>query len=142
MHLELLQVVDHLGAEELASILQCRLVNDNWVALGLDPLHNAPDDGGTEIVRVAFHSQPVHAYRIRITAYNPVSNEILLEKHHIGEKISQDVTDCLEKAKLIMYDGTIVDATIIAAPSSTRKKKGTSAPEMHQTKKATSSITA
>ena len=48
----------------------------------------------------------------------------LLEKHHIGEKIFQDVTDRLEKAGLIMHGGTIVDATIIAAPSSTKNKEG------------------
>ena len=40
----------------------------------------------------------------------------LLEKHHIGEKIFRDVTDRLEKAGLIMHGGSIVDATIIAAP--------------------------
>ena len=41
----------------------------------------------------------------------------LLEEHHIGEKIFQDVNDRLEKAGLIMHGGSIVDATIIAAPS-------------------------
>ena len=63
-------------------------------------------------------------------------------KHHIGEKIFRDVTDRLEKAGLILYGGTIVDATIIAAPSSTKNKEGKRDPEMHQTKKATSGITA
>ena len=53
----------------------------------------------------------------------------LLEKHHIGEKIFQDVTDRLEKAGLIMHGGTIVDATIIAAPSSTKNKEGKRDPE-------------
>ena len=59
----------------------------------------------------------------------------LLEKHHIGEKIFKDVSDCLEKAGLIMHGGSIVDATIIAAPSSTKNKEGKRDPEMHQTKK-------
>ena len=59
----------------------------------------------------------------------------LLEKHHIGEKIFQDVNDRLEKAGLIMHGGSIVDATIIAAPSSTKNKDGKRDPEMHQTKK-------
>lgn len=59
----------------------------------------------------------------------------LLEKHHIGEKIFKDVSDRLEKAGLIMHGGSIVDATIIAAPSSTKNKEGTRDPEMHQTKK-------
>ena len=59
----------------------------------------------------------------------------LLEKHHIGEKIFRDVTDRLEKAGLIMHGGSIVDATIIAAPSSTKNQEGKRDPEMHQTKK-------
>lgn len=59
----------------------------------------------------------------------------LLEKHHIGEKIFQDVSERLEKAGLIMHGGSIVDATIIAAPSSTKNKEGKRDPEMHQTKK-------
>lgn len=59
----------------------------------------------------------------------------LLEEHHIGEKIFEDVTSHLEKAGLIMHGGSIVDATIIAAPSSTKNKEGQRDPEMHQTKK-------
>lgn len=58
----------------------------------------------------------------------------LLEEHHIGEKIF-DVNARLEKAGLIMHDSTIVDATIINAPSSTKNKSGKRDPEMHQTKK-------
>lgn len=41
----------------------------------------------------------------------------------------------LEKTGLIMHGGTIVDATIINAPSSTKNKEGKRDPEMHQTKK-------
>lgn len=59
----------------------------------------------------------------------------LLEEHNIGEKIFQDVSSRLEKSGLIMHGGTIVDATIIAAPSSTKNKEGKRDPEMHQTKK-------
>ncbi len=59
----------------------------------------------------------------------------LLEKHKIGKKIFTDVNDRLEKAGLIMHGGSIVDATIIAAPSSTKNKDGKRDPEMHQTKK-------
>ena len=42
----------------------------------------------------------------------------LLEEHKIGEQIFADVKARLDKAGLIMHGGTIVDATIIAAPSS------------------------
>lgn len=59
----------------------------------------------------------------------------LLEKNGIGEKIFADVNNRLEKAGLIMHGGTIVDATIINAPSSTKNKDGKRDPEMHQTKK-------
>lgn len=59
----------------------------------------------------------------------------LLEEHHIGEQILADVSSRLEKAGLIMHGGTIVDATIINAPSSTKNKEGKSDAEMHQTKK-------
>ena len=59
----------------------------------------------------------------------------LLEQNHIGEKIFQDVRERLDKAGLIMHGGSIVDATIIAAPSSTKNKEGKRDPEMHQTKK-------
>lgn len=59
----------------------------------------------------------------------------LLEEYHIGEQIFADVNARLEKAGLIMHGGTIVDATIINAPSSTKNREGKRDPEMHQTKK-------
>lgn len=59
----------------------------------------------------------------------------LLEENRIGEKIFADVKARLEKAGLMMHGGTIVDATIISAPSSTKNKEGRRDPEMHQTKK-------
>lgn len=59
----------------------------------------------------------------------------LLEEHHIGEAIFADVKRRLESAGLIMHGGTIVDATIISAPSSTKNATGKRDPEMHQTKK-------
>lgn len=59
----------------------------------------------------------------------------LIEKHKIGEQIFQDVTNRLEQCGLMMHGGTIVDASIIAAPSSTKNAEGKRDPEMHQTKK-------
>lgn len=59
----------------------------------------------------------------------------LIEENKIGEKIFDDVKSRLEKAGLMMHGGTIVDATIIAAPSSTKNREGKRDPEMHQTKK-------
>ena len=59
----------------------------------------------------------------------------LIEKHHIGEKIFADVNERLEKAGLMMHGGSIVDASIIAAPSSTKNQESKRDEEMHSTKK-------
>ena len=59
----------------------------------------------------------------------------LLEKHSLGEKIFETVKTHLSQRGMTMRQGTIVDATLIAAPSSTKNKKGERDPEMHQTKK-------
>ncbi len=59
----------------------------------------------------------------------------LLETHKLGKQIFEDVTNRLDKQGLIMHGGTIVDATIIEAPSSTKNREGKRDPEMHQTKK-------
>lgn len=48
----------------------------------------------------------------------------LIEENKIGKRIFDDVKSRLEKAGLIMHGGSIVDATIIAAPSSTKNKEG------------------
>ena len=59
----------------------------------------------------------------------------LLETHKLAEQILQRVTDLLESKKLLLRTGTIVDATLIAAPSSTKNSTKSRDPEMHQTKK-------
>jgi IS5 family transposase len=59
----------------------------------------------------------------------------LLEKNKIGEKIFADVNKRLDEAGLIMHGGTVVDASLIAAPKSTKNQSGKRDPEMHQTKK-------
>ena len=59
----------------------------------------------------------------------------LLEKHKLAEQILKIVTDLLESKKLLLRTGTIVDATLIAAPSSTKNSTKSRDPEMHQTKK-------
>lgn len=59
----------------------------------------------------------------------------LLEANHIGEKIFADIEKRLNRAGLLMHGGTIVDATIVSAPSSTKNATGERDPEMHQTKK-------
>ena len=59
----------------------------------------------------------------------------LLEKHELGEKLFAAQNQIFEDEGWIMRGGSIVDATIIAAPSSTKNATGARDPEMHQTKK-------
>ena len=59
----------------------------------------------------------------------------LLENHQLTEAIFEAVKDLLSEHRLLLRAGTIVDATIIAAPSSTKNKTGTRDPEMKQTRK-------
>jgi len=59
----------------------------------------------------------------------------LLEENKLCEKLFQDLNERLESNGCMMRGGTIVDATIIKAPSSTKNVSGKRDPEMHQTKK-------
>ena len=59
----------------------------------------------------------------------------LLEAHELTRRLFEEVNALLEERHLLMREGSLVDATIIAAPSSTKNKQGGRDPEMHQTKK-------
>jgi transposase, IS5 family len=59
----------------------------------------------------------------------------LLEKHKLGKKLLVSVNEHLRRSGIKITTGTIVDATIIGAPSSTKNKDGKRDPEMHQTAK-------
>jgi IS5 family transposase len=59
----------------------------------------------------------------------------LLEAHDLTQRIFAEVGALLNERQLLMKEGTIVDATIIAAPSSTKNARKERDPEMHQTKK-------
>ena len=59
----------------------------------------------------------------------------LLEKHDLGQAIFAEVGRILQGRGLRLSAGTIVDATIIAAPSSTKNAEQQRDPEMRQTKK-------
>ena len=58
----------------------------------------------------------------------------LLEKHVLGEQIFDTVKALLSARRVTMRQGTMVNATLLAAPSSTKNKEGKRDPEMHQTK--------
>jgi transposase, IS5 family len=59
----------------------------------------------------------------------------LLEKNKLGKKLLTTVNEYLRRHGMKIANGTIVDATIIGAPSSTKNKDGKRDPEMHQTAK-------
>lgn len=59
----------------------------------------------------------------------------LLETHNLGKKLFDEINRHLDEQGLVLKEGTIVDASIIAAPSSTKNQQGERDPEMHQTKK-------
>ena len=59
-----------------------------------------------------------------------------LEQHELSQALFAEVSAMLEERGLLMRQGTIVDATIIAAPPSTKNKSKARDREMHQTKKS------
>lgn len=59
----------------------------------------------------------------------------LLEKHYLTQAIFGQIRSLLEQKRLLLKSGTIVDATIIEAPPSTKNEDQARDPEMHQTKK-------
>lgn len=58
-----------------------------------------------------------------------------LEKHKLSEQILQTVNDLLTERGLLLKVGTAIDATLIAAPTSTKNKDKARDPEMHSSKK-------
>ena len=59
----------------------------------------------------------------------------LLEEHELGQSLFEEINRHLEFQGLRLREGTIVDASIIEAPSSTKNRAGERDPEMRQTKK-------
>ncbi len=59
----------------------------------------------------------------------------LLEEHQLSIQILATVNSTLAAKGLLLKSGTAIDATLIAAPSSTKNNSGERDPEMHQTKK-------
>ena len=59
----------------------------------------------------------------------------LLERHRLGQELFEEIKGHLEEQGVMLKRGSIVDATIIAAPSSTRNKANQRDPEIRQVKK-------
>ncbi|MFA0792708.1 IS5 family transposase, partial [Microbulbifer echini] len=56
----------------------------------------------------------------------------LLESNQLGTTLFEEINKYLAENGMVLREGTIVDATIISAPSSTKNKKKERDPEMHQ----------
>lgn len=59
----------------------------------------------------------------------------VLEKHKLAAQMLQTVNDLLSAKGVMLKSGTVVDATLIAAPSSTKNSSGERDPEMKQSRK-------
>lgn len=76
----------------------------------------------------------LHLYRIPDET-TTLNFRRLLEKHELAGGILQVINGYLGDRDLLLRQGTVVDTTIINAPSSTKNKDGKRDPEIHQTKK-------
>src|SRR6187399_2361853 len=113
----------------LASMLRVHLMQ-NWFALS-DP---AMEEALYEIASLRAFA--------RLHLGEPIPDETtilnfrhLLEANDLAEDILKAVNAHLTNKGLLLTRGSIVDATIIAAPSSTKNAEGERDPEMHQAKK-------
>jgi IS5 family transposase len=59
----------------------------------------------------------------------------LLERHELSRRIFEEVNALLGEKRLLLREGTLIDATIFTAPSSTKNRQRERDPAMHQTKK-------
>ena len=59
----------------------------------------------------------------------------ILNEHHLQEELFEDVRKRLQEKGLLLMKGTIVDSTLVAAPSSTKNRKKERDPDAHQVKK-------
>jgi IS5 family transposase len=100
---------------------------------------NLSDPGAEEAL---YDSRALRAFAGIDLGREPVADETtlckfrpLMERHHLGDQLFHLINAYLKENGLQVGRGTIVDATIISAPSSTKNRKKERAPEMHQTKK-------
>ena len=113
----------------IATMLRVHLMQ-NWFGLS---------DPGME--EALYEITPMRNFaRLRMTGAIPDETTILnfrrlLEVHELAPRILAVVNGHLSSKGLLIKRGTIVDATIISAPSSTKNATGERDPEMHQTKK-------
>ena len=88
------------------------------------------------------HERPLYRRFARLSGATRMPDEstILrfrhqLEEHALAPKVLALINETLARQGLLLKTGTVVDATIISAPSSTKNSTGQRDPEMHQTQK-------
>ena len=113
----------------IATMLRVHLMQ-NWFGLS---------DPGME--EALYEIAPMRQFA-RLSLTKPIPDETtilnfrrLLETHNLAPDVLAAVNAHLCNKGLMLKRGTIVDATIIEAPSSTKNADGERDPEMHQTKK-------
>ena len=96
--------------------------------------YNLSDPGMEDLL---YESDPVRRF-VGLKLSGPLPDETailnfrhLLERHNLGQGLLQDIKAHLESQGLKLREGTIVDATIIEAPSSTKNRARERDPEMH-----------
>ena len=100
--------------------------------------YNLSDPGMEDLL---YESKPVRRFAgLRLSEALPGETTILnfrhlLERHNLGPGLLEEINAHLESQGLKLREGTIVDASIIEAPSSTKNRTEERDPEMHQTKK-------
>jgi len=94
-------------------------------------------------IEEALHDMPVYRWFVGLDAGAsrlPDESTILrfrhfLEEFGLAKVILSEVNATLQSKGLLLKNGTAIDATLIAAPTSTKNDSGTRDPQMHQTKK-------
>ena len=100
--------------------------------------YNLSDPGMEDLL---YESEPVRRFvGLRLSGPLPDETTILnfrhlLKKSSLGQGLLEEINAHLESQGLKLREGTIVDATIIEEPSSTKNRAGERDPEMHPTKK-------
>jgi IS5 family transposase len=96
-----------------------------------------------EAVEDALYDMPAFREFVGVDLWNEAAPDAttllkfrrLLERHELTRQLFESVNEQLGREGLLMREGTMVDATLIDAPSSTKNAKKARDPEMHQTRK-------
>ena len=108
----------------------------------VEPHYPKPGNGCPPVEEALYDSAVMRQFVGIDLGQEPVPDETtackfrhLLEEHQLGEQILGTVNLHLQAQGVRITTGTIVDATILHAPSSTKNREQQRDPEMHQTKK-------